>query len=145
MHAGGGRARLDRYGLMLWLLLALVLGPLLGQMHRVVHATGLHAVQAGTAGLATADGCKAASADAGAAGCVPHSWVHALFGGHGPAECQLLDQLNHSYAGPPTVACFEPVAPEGALPLPHAQAAPDHLPAAFFDARAPPALRLRKI
>lgn len=136
----GVRGGLDRYGLVLWLVLALVLGPMLGQMHRVVHTTGLHAVQASIAGLANADGCKAASAD-----CTQHPWVHALFGGHGPAECQLLDQLNHSYAGPPAVASFEPVAPEGALPLLYAQAAPRPVPAAFFDARAPPAHRLRKI
>ncbi|WP_042428931.1 hypothetical protein [Comamonas granuli] len=100
-----------------WLLLALVLAPALGQMHRALHLPGAlgQAVHA-------ADG---------------HG-VAALFGGHSPADCQLLDQLSHGgatvaeYAMPLAAPGGQRVALPAALPLRAAAPLP-------FQARAPPA------
>jgi len=67
------RQRLARRLALAWLVLALVLAPALGQMHRVLHlpvALGL---------------AQPAGHDHG---------LGALFGGHSPADCQLLDQLH---------------------------------------------------
>ncbi|WP_291595440.1 hypothetical protein [Comamonas sp.] len=122
---------------MRWLMgllaLAMVLGPTLGQMHRAVHlgsAPGgkTHAVhshaQATLYCLAERNSCATDLA-----------WVHALFSGHGPAECQLLDQANHGYAGPVAVLAFSAPAPDSFIPRPFAPA-----PRAVFIA-APPAAR----
>ena len=71
------RPRLARRLALAWLVLALVLAPALGQMHRVLHlpvALGL---------------AQPAGHDHG---------LGALFGGHSPADCQLLDQLHHGGA-----------------------------------------------
>ncbi|MEX8194162.1 hypothetical protein [Comamonas guangdongensis] len=142
-HAAG-RASLRGAGLTRWLLgllvWAMVLGPTLGQMHRAVHAAAASqasvAVQHGVthAGFATqaADGADCAD------GCASNSWVHALFAGHGPAACQLLDQASHGYAGPPAMLAFVGVAPESALPRPFVAAPRAVALAAPFDARAPP-------
>ena len=136
-HAAG-RVSLRRWllGLLVW---AMVLGPTLGQMHRAVHAAAtsqatvavLHGVAHGGAAVQPTD------ADCGD-GCASNSWVHALFAGHGPAACQLLDQASHGYAGPPAMLAFVGVAPESALPRPFAAAPRAVVLAAPFDARAPP-------
>ena len=71
------RPRLARRLALAWLVLALVLAPALGQMHRVLHlpvAVGLAQPTGHDHGLG------------------------ALFGGHSPADCQLLDQLHHGGA-----------------------------------------------
>jgi len=75
-----------------WLALCLVLGPALGRMHQVVH--GPLASPAVAAVKASAHGAR--SLDAGAhhrAAEGGHAGVHALFQGHGGADCELLDQL----------------------------------------------------
>ena len=99
-----------------WLVLALALAPALGQMHRVLHLPG-------ALGLA-----QPAAHDHG---------LGALFGGHSPADCQLLDQLHHGGAAvaesrvPLAQPDGQQVASLAAQPL---RAAPP-LP---FQARAPP-------
>lgn len=130
------------------LALAMVLGPTLGQMHRAVHAGagqnvahGLHWAHAAvTTALLTQDtAVRDCSSDS--SGCASDlSWVHALFAGHGPAECQLLDQANHGYAGPPAVVAFVAPAPASALPQPFAPEPRAIFFAAPFDARGPPSL-----
>lgn len=99
-----------------WLVLALALAPALGRVHRVLH-------------LPTALGVSTATVHAHGLG--------ALFAGHSPADCQLLDQLTQggapaaewpALAIAPTPAC-PPTQPAQAL-LPRAT-----LP---FQARAPP-------
>jgi hypothetical protein len=102
-----------------WLVLALVIAPALGRMHLVLHGAGSLQTLAGNAGPHA------------------HGVVGNLFAGHTPAECQLLDQLNHGGAATaeparalaaPVPAC--PAAPHAQPPLPRALAA--------FQARAPP-------
>ncbi|CAB5716963.1 Uncharacterised protein [Delftia tsuruhatensis] len=118
--------------LLAWLLVcSLALAPLLGQMHRVVHAGGLAA--------ATLHRPAQVEAEAACASCTaPIDWVHALFSGHGPADCQLLDQLHDGMAGPPSAVVLPPVWAEQARPMPPAMVRDGRTLAAFFDARAPP-------
>lgn len=118
---GGAVARPG--GLLAWVLvLAIVLAPLLGQMHRVVHWGSM-------AGGAT----HALQPDKSAG-----DWVHALFDGHGPAGCQLLDQHHDGLAGPsaapvlPLSWAAQPVA------CPHPAVRDGRMRVAFFHARAPP-------
>ena len=144
---------------MRWLMgllaLVMVLGPTLGQMHRAVHAGGMsksvaHArydnsydasyavVQAAAAiQSSSALDCGQSSAEVSAS-CGQGSWVHALFAGHGPSECPLLDQASHGLAGPPAVLEFAGVAPETAQPQTFTATAHHIFIAASFDARAPP-------
>ncbi|RYF27043.1 MAG: hypothetical protein EOO33_05925 [Comamonadaceae bacterium] len=79
-----------------WLALvcALVLAPMLGRMHQVVHAPGLWAQGAAASWAAThahphAHTAVPAHAPAAASADTPH----ALFASHAGADCQLLDQL----------------------------------------------------
>jgi hypothetical protein len=117
----------NRAWLLAWLLVwAIALAPLLGQMHRVVHAGGQAA--------ATAHG----PAEAGAVSNAPVDWVHALFSGHGPADCQLLDQLHEGMAGPPSAVVLPPFWGEQAQPAQPAIVRDGRMLAAFFDARGPP-------
>lgn len=118
----------NRAWLLAWLLVwAIALAPLLGQMHRVVHAGGLAA--------ATVHGpAEAAPASWNA----PADWVHALFSGHGPADCQLLDQLHEGMAGPPSAVVLPPFWGEQALPIQPTIVRDARVLAAFFDARGPP-------
>ncbi|NMM84686.1 hypothetical protein B2J88_09965 [Rhodococcus sp. SRB_17] len=110
----------------LWcLLLALLLAPALGQMHRALHGAHMRAVGPSSA------------AAVHAAGEQPTSIVSALFGGHSPAECQLLDQLTlgdwpHSAAPAPAHALPEALSSAGPQPHPRARRI------AAFHARAPP-------
>ncbi|GGH53829.1 hypothetical protein GCM10010975_09800 [Comamonas phosphati] len=111
---------------------------MLGQMHRVVHA-------AASPVAALAAGGDARSIQAGdETGDPAENWVHALFAGHGPAGCQLLDQLSHGYAGPVAVDLFTPLAPQSDIPLWASQVPGSRSIAAFFDPRAPPAYRFFK-
>src|SRR5256885_1482914 len=76
-----------RAWLVAWLLVcSIALAPLLGQMHRVVHAGGLAAATLHVPVEVVATSCNA-SVD----------WVHALFSSHGPADCQLLDQRSEEH------------------------------------------------
>lgn len=142
---------------MAWLVWALawamLLAPVLGQMHRAAHAASegrphLAAPQ-GLAGQAIhhtqqySGLDERAAPDTGlfASAHASHlSWVHALFAGHGPADCQLLDQLHHALAGPPAALKLPQALPAAIAALP-AALPPRAIPiAAHFDARAPPAL-----
>ncbi len=99
-----------------WLVLALALAPALGRVHRVLH-------------LPSALGVSAATVHAHGLG--------ALFAGHGPADCQLLDQLTQG--GAP--AAEWPALAAAATPAcPPAQSVQALLPRAAlpFQARAPP-------
>ena len=147
------------YWLAAVLALAMVLGPTLGQMHRAVQAAGLSPVVASAVGAsceqavghvanvsaADGDSCAtpwalSAQAEQGAAppDCTAGNWVHALFAGHGPAECQLLDQANHGYAGPVAVLAFSAPPPDSFIPRPFAPAPRSVFIAAPLAARAPP-------
>ncbi|WP_027016563.1 hypothetical protein [Comamonas composti] len=151
-HPPRSSARAVQRGRGLWLgvlncllVWALALAPMLGQMHRVVHAgaqTGSAAqgdnMHAGCTVHAAQDAWGGA-ADLGAADCaVAMDWVHALFAGHGPADCQLLDQCHEALAGPPPVLDLPPYWAEYARPMPEPQVAHGRVPTAFFHARAPP-------
>ena len=138
---------------MRWLMgllaLTMVLGPTLGQMHRAVHAGAPskgsvhvshlvgHALQA-ACGIAAPDCATDSEAVVISGSYAQGDWVHALFAGHGPSECQLLDQANHGLAGPPAVLEFAGVAPEVAPPQSFVPAPHIIFVAASFDARAPP-------
>ena len=131
---------------MRWLMgllaLAMVLGPTLGQMHRAVHAVNntvpaksyvAHSHVQPTSPAVAGD-CQSDNS-----GCAPdQGWVHALFAGHGPAECQLLDQVNHGYAGPVAIKAFSAPAPDSFIPRPFAPAPRAIFIAAPLAARAPP-------
>ena len=140
---------------MRWLMgllaLVMVLGPTLGQMHRAVHAGGgaksvAHARYDASyaAGQATAAIQSTSALDCAQnstefpASCGQSNWVHALFAGHGPSECPLLDQASHGLAGPPAVLEFASVAPETEQPQTFTAAEHRIFIAASFDARAPP-------
>ncbi|RYF78475.1 MAG: hypothetical protein EOO29_19515 [Comamonadaceae bacterium] len=126
-------------------MLALCFSGTLGQMHRVVHAPGLAALQAtAQASSATPDQAgnamlahSHAHAHDDASHAHGHGWLNALFGAHTDAECRLYDQLSGDPAlqGLPLV-----VLP---LQLPTAQLlmrAGDFIArwVALFDARGPP-------
>jgi hypothetical protein len=135
-RAAAGSAR-SRW--LLWLLAwALVLGPMLGQMHRVVHAAA-----SPVAALVAAGDTQSVQAGR-ETGHTAENWVHALFAGHGPAGCQLLDQLSHGHAGPVAVDLFTPLAPQSDAPLWASQVPGCQRIAAFFDPRAPPTHRSLK-
>ncbi len=109
--------------LLAWtLVLAMVLAPLLGQMHRVVHLGSI-------AGLAS---------DAPRAGQPASDWVHALFDSHGPAGCQLLDQHHDGLAGPSAAPVLPLPCADRASPAPRAAVRDGRMLGAFFLARAPP-------
>ncbi|APE49601.1 hypothetical protein BO996_18040 [Delftia sp. HK171] len=117
-----------RAWLVAWLLVwSIALAPLLGQMHRVVHAGGLAAATLHGPVEVVATSCNA-----------PVDWVHALFSGHGPADCQLLDQLHEGMAGPPSAVVLPPFWGEQAEPVQPVVVRDGRMLAAFFDARGPP-------
>nr|WP_240487539.1 hypothetical protein [Comamonas thiooxydans] len=147
--SAGGCASLREIWVMRWLMgllaLAMVLGPTLGQMHRAVHAVNTVPAKSYVAhshgqptssvvAVAAAGDCQSDNS-----GCAPdQGWVHALFAGHGPAECQLLDQANHGYAGPVAIKAFSAPAPDSFIPRPFAPAPRAIFIAAPLAARAPP-------
>ncbi|RKJ94121.1 hypothetical protein [Alicycliphilus denitrificans] len=104
-----------------WLLLALVLAPTLGRMHQVLHLPG------GAAPQAHAHGAERQAFDA----------LHALFAGHGNADCQVLDQqtlVGAALGQAPALLQAQPQLPPVGAPAP----APGTGGAAPFHARAPP-------
>ena len=106
-----------------WLLLALVLAPVLGRMHQVLHLPGAGNVQA----LAHQHGAGQQALDT----------LHALFAGHGDAGCQVLDQQTLVGAALGQAPALVPALPQ--LPLAGTFAAAPRLrSAAPFHARAPP-------
>ncbi|NMM79434.1 hypothetical protein B2J86_00560 [Acidovorax sp. SRB_14] len=111
----------------LWcLLLALLLAPTLGQMHRVLHGAHLP----GAVSSSAASALQAAGGDTA-------SFVSILFAGHSPAECQLLDQLalgDGPHGAAPALLHPLPEAWPGAGPQPHLRVRR----IAAFQARAPP-------
>lgn len=110
--------RLARRAGLWWLVLALVLTPVLGGMHHVLHLPA----HAGSSPVAEASA---------------HG-LGALFVGHHAADCQLLDQLIQGNA--PATPWTAPTAdvPPGCPPTASAQA-PRPGAALPFQARAPPA------
>lgn len=130
---------------MRWLMgllaLAMVMGPTLGQMHRAVHGVNTGPVKSYVVHSHALPTLSAAAGDCQSdnSGCTSDlSWVHALFAGHGPAECQLLDQANHGYAGPVAVLAFSAPPPDSFIPRPFAPAPRAVFIAAPLAARAPP-------
>lgn len=111
-----------------WLLLALVFAPLLGRMHQVLHVPGSAAVAAPL---------QHEAAPVAGIGQQALDTLHALFAGHGHADCQVLDQqtLVGAAAGQaPVLAQAAPQLPPAARPVP----APGVRKAPAFQARAPP-------
>lgn len=112
-----------------WLLLALVLAPLLGRMHQVLHAVGGNTATAHLPHEAVplpVVGQQALDA------------LHALFAGHGNADCQVLDQqtLVGAAAGlAPTLVQACPQLPPARMPA----STPGAREAKAFHARGPPA------
>ncbi|MBS0468480.1 MAG: hypothetical protein JSS31_03650 [Proteobacteria bacterium] len=111
-----------------WLLLALVLAPLLGRMHQVLHVPvsgpALPHLQHGAAPVSTV---AQQALDA----------LHALFAGHGNADCQVLDHqtLVGAAAGQaPVLGQAAPQLPPAARPA----ATIGAREAVPFQARAPP-------
>lgn len=108
-----------------WLLLALVLAPALGRVHQIVHGLGTGGAQRGVL-------------HAGAPGCSQTlDTLHALFAGHGSADCQVLDQLTLGGPAPAPLLALAQTAPQPAPAFAFA-AAPLPRRAAPFQARAPP-------
>jgi len=108
-----------------WLLLALVLAPALGRMHQIVHGLGTGGAQA--TAHTSAHGSAGRALDT----------LHALFAGHGSADCQVLDQQTLGGPAPAPLLALAHAAPQPAPAAPLA-AAPAPRRAAPFQARAPP-------
>ncbi|MBS0508368.1 MAG: hypothetical protein JSR53_13395 [Proteobacteria bacterium] len=113
-----------------WLLLALLLAPMLGRMHQVLHAPTIGQTVQG-------DAHPRAQDDPGSAGQQALDMLHALFAGHSSADCQVLDQHTQLGAGFSAFA-LAPVTVSQAVPLGAPLCAPDTRRAAAFHARAPP-------
>lgn len=118
------------------LLLALVLAPSLGRWHQVLHATPAPAVAA-----LHDDGGAGGAVHATPATHATHasSLLAALFPGHAPIDCLLLDQLALGTALP----CNAPVLPAAAPAVAPGAPAPERMAVrhvAQFQARGPPAL-----
>lgn len=133
MNAERLRPQRLRHTALVWLLLALAVGPWLARMHQVVHGhSGLQRFQ--QAQIAATVGSDMAASDATA---VRHPALWALFAHHGTLDCQALDQLAHGQA-PLHVAPW--LLPAATYLIPAAQllgAAPT-LFSRLFNARAPP-------
>ncbi len=112
----------------LWLVLALVLAPWLGQVHGALH--GKHANQAARSAT-----LQPSANHAG------HHGLEALFGDHGQtSDCRLYDQLGHGDLLVCVPAAAVPVVvPVFVLAFLQGEAVARF--AALFDARGPPALR----
>ena len=119
---------------MCWLMLALVLSPALGLVHKVVHASGLPTPAAVhvIANLAQAD---APSAEP------PQDLLHSLFGAHTKSECVLLDQIGQGHALlAQALPAVQPL--PAAIPVVDVSVEPPGQHAAPFRARGPPATLL---
>lgn len=114
------------------LLLALVLSPALGRWHQVLHATPAPAVVA-----LHDDDVAGGSVHAIPAAHAP-SLLAALFSGHAPIDCLLLDQMALGTALP----CSAPVLPAAAPAVAPSAPVPERMAVrhvALFQARGPPA------
>lgn len=134
MNAERLRPQRLRHAALVWLLLALAVGPWLARMHQVVHGhSGLQRFQ--QAQMAATVGIDTATLRAAV---VRHPAVWALFAHHGTLDCQALDQLAHGQA-PLHVAPW--VLPAATYLIPAAQfwGAALALFSRLFNARAPPA------
>lgn len=114
------------------LLLALVLAPALGQMHRALHGAHGPAPAVLQANAPDRANTAQAYADLPAASL----WA-ALFAGHSPADCQLLDQLTLGDLLHGAMPALVQAAPQAPLPVARVQHAKAQRLAAFH-ARAPP-------
>ncbi|MDA7414970.1 hypothetical protein PGB34_01210 [Xenophilus arseniciresistens] len=117
-----------------WLVLALCFAGTMGQMHRALHAPGLHALAASAAAAAQAHPSHAVAQAAHS-----HGWFDQLFGAHreGDAECRLYDQLS----GDPALLAVAPVLLPLQLPMAQLRLRAGEFIArwvALFDARGPP-------
>lgn len=117
-HRSSDRTLTQALGLW-WLLLALAVAPALGRMHLALHGTISQQPVAQAAPHA-------------------HSGVGALFAAHTPAECLLLDQLNHGGAATAEPARTQ-AGPVPACPPAPLAPAPQLRVLVAFQARAPPA------
>ena len=126
-----------------WLVLALCFSGTLGQMHRVVHAPGLAALQAaaqsGVGTQAYSHGLSQLSTQGLNEAAHPHAhgWLDSLFGVHSDAECRLYDQLS----GDPALTGVPPVVLPLQLPMAQLRTRAGEFIArwvALFDARGPP-------
>ena len=120
---------------MCWLMLALVLSPALGLVHKVVHGSGVStpaAIHAVVADLAQADAQIAGPTQ---------DVVHSLFGAHTKSECVLLDQiaLGHALLAH-ALPAVQPL--PAAIPVVDVSVEPLGQHAAPFRARGPPAILL---
>jgi hypothetical protein len=114
------------------LLLALVLSPALGRWHQILHTTAAPAVDA-----LHDDGGAGGSGHATPAAHAP-SLLAALFSGHAPIDCLLLDQLALGTALP----CSAPELPAAAPAVAPSAPVPERMAVrhvALFQARGPPA------
>ncbi|WP_228529985.1 hypothetical protein [Diaphorobacter caeni] len=121
---------------MCWLMLALVLSPALGLVHKVVHGSGVPAPLAIQAVAQLAQAGDAATVES--ASVQPaQDGVHGLFGAHTKAECVLLDQIALGHA---LMAQALPLAQPlpAAPPVADISAPPPGQHAAPFHARGPP-------
>ncbi|QIL80279.1 hypothetical protein G7047_10475 [Diaphorobacter sp. HDW4A] len=120
---------------MCWLMLALVLSPALGLVHKVVHGSGLPAP------LAIEVVAQFTQSAGEAAAPQSQEGLHGLFGAHTKSECVLLDQIALGHA---LMAHALPVAQPlpAALPVADVPAPPLGQHAAPFRARGPPSLLL---
>lgn len=123
---------------MCWLMLALVLSPALGLVHKVVHGSGLPkpAAIAVVAQLAQAGEQSFEQAEAQPAPDV----VHSLFGEHTKGECVLLDQIALGQALLAYVLLV-PQSPPAGAPAVDASVEPLGQHATPFHARGPPSVR----
>lgn len=126
-----------------WMAAALVAGPALGHMHRIVHGPHAHAHEHGPqagAGHATHEAKPAHDAHEARGGHDLHG-VAALFGVHDDdSTCRLFDQLGHADALPGVPLLALPLL---LVPFLFRRFQRDAVArrAAPFDARGPPALR----
>lgn len=119
-----------------WLVLALCFAGTMGQMHRALHAPGLHALAASAAADAHA---HPHPSHVVAQATHSHGWLDPLFGAHreGDAECRLYDQLS----GDPALPAVAPVLLPLQLPMAQLRLREGEFAArwvALFDARGPP-------
>lgn len=116
---GGWRAR----ALVCWLALLVVLGPMLGRMHSVLHLPPVVALAQPTAGQATGT-------------------LAGLFQHHAVLDCWEFEQLGHDGHDLPLFVWHGAEPFPAATPAWHAHAVPAAAPLRLFEARAPPAQHL---
>ena len=121
-----------------WLLLALLVAPLLGQVHRTLHG-GSAAVASAAASVAAAEAKQQVRGES----TLVHSGhgLERLFGSHDSAgDCRLYDQLGHADG----TSCVPTLALPAVLPAFFFTTLQGDFVARFaalFDARGPPSFR----